>query len=279
MDTLQFHFLRHSSHISKFPKTSTFPCRIMSTALSILGPNGNQPTNSRRSAGRAHCINKKKNEEIGSEEWLAKASPMEVLGLQDEDSLTLTEDDIKAAFRAKVKEFHPDVYKGSRNASSIVQHVIQAYEILMNHISQGGYVQRKSSDPFEEPECEALDIFVNELLCIGKGCLDSCVKRAPHAFSYASDTGCARAITQGQGDNYQVQLAVGQCPRNCIYYITPAQRVILEELLARALERAYYSTEASMLESLIAQANFENNRYQGSTKRNSKHSTKWVDWF
>lgn len=24
-------------------------------------------------------------------------------------------------------------------------------------------------DPFDEPECEALDLFVNELLCVGKG--------------------------------------------------------------------------------------------------------------
>ena len=24
-------------------------------------------------------------------------------------------------------------------------------------------------DPFEKPECEALDLFVNEALCVGKG--------------------------------------------------------------------------------------------------------------
>lgn len=28
---------------------------------------------------------------------------------------------------------------------------------------------RECLDPFEEPECEALDVFVNEFLCIGKG--------------------------------------------------------------------------------------------------------------
>ncbi|KAH9314165.1 hypothetical protein KI387_022792, partial [Taxus chinensis] len=67
-----------------------------------------------------------------------------------------------------VKEFHPDIYKGPSNASTIVQRVIQAYEILMKRVSRGEYIQRKSSDPFEDPECEALDIFVNELLCIGK---------------------------------------------------------------------------------------------------------------
>lgn len=28
---------------------------------------------------------------------------------------------------------------------------------------------RECLDPFDEPECEALDLFVNEILCIGKG--------------------------------------------------------------------------------------------------------------
>ncbi|KAJ6434428.1 hypothetical protein OIU84_018025 [Salix udensis] len=35
----------------------------------------------------------------------------------------------------------------------------------------------------------------------------------------------------GHGEDYQVQLAVGQCPRSCIHYVTPSQRVILEEFL------------------------------------------------
>ena len=28
---------------------------------------------------------------------------------------------------------------------------------------------RECIDPFEKPECEAFDIFVNEVLCVGKG--------------------------------------------------------------------------------------------------------------
>jgi hypothetical protein len=38
---------------------------------------------------------------------------------------------------------------------------------------------RNNVDPFDEPECEARDIFVNELLCIGTGtcsCIVSVVK-------------------------------------------------------------------------------------------------------
>ncbi|KAL4559953.1 hypothetical protein LXL04_032099 [Taraxacum kok-saghyz] len=33
-------------------------------------------------------------------------------------------------------------------------------------------------DPFDAPECEAFDIFVNESMCAGKGCPYSCVKTA-----------------------------------------------------------------------------------------------------
>ena len=40
----------------------------------------------------------------------------------------------------------------------------------------------------------------------------------------------------GQGEDYAVQLAVGQCPRNCIYWVTPMQRVVLEELLERYVD-------------------------------------------
>lgn len=273
MAMTQLHFLGHSPFfIPQVPKFYRILPILPMSAFPSDGQYWCQRAR-RKQRGRVNCSD---NKEIGSEEWLARANPLEVLGLQDED---YTEDEIKAAFRAKVKEFHPDVYKGPGNASSIVQRVIKAYEILIKRISQGEYIQRSNSDPFEEPDCEALDIFVNEFLCIGKGCPYSCVKRAPHVFSYAPDTRCARAVTQGQGEDYQVQLAVGQCPENCIFYVTPSQRVILEELLARALESNDYLNEASMLESLIARANFENNRYQGRPKRNTKQSTKWVDWY
>lgn len=37
----------------------------------------------------------------------------------------------------------------------------------------------------------------------------------------------------GSSEDDLVQLAVGQCPRKCIYYVTPSQRTILEDILAR----------------------------------------------
>jgi ferredoxin len=109
------------------------------------------------------------------------------------------------------------------------------------------------------------------------GCPYSCVKRAPHAFAFADDTGTAHASSQGHYDDYNVQLAVGQCPRKCIYYVTPCQRTILEEILASVLMTPYDLSEAAVLDSLLSKAMFENNRYK-KPKRETKSSSDYVDW-
>nr|POF26891.1 hypothetical protein CFP56_37668 [Quercus suber] len=186
-----------------------------------------------------------------------------------------------------VKQFHPDVNRDLADSDSMIRRVIEAYEILSNY-SRSEIIERECIDPFEKPECEAFDIFVNEVLCVGKGCPYSCVKRAPHAFSFAS-TGSARVSSQvprqlmvelnRHGEDYQVQLAVGQCPRSCIHYVTPSQRIILEELLDSILSVPYNSSaEAELLYSLLVKAKFENNRYQ-KPKKQPKTSTQHVDWF
>jgi ferredoxin len=179
----------------------------------------------------------------------------------------------------QVKEFHPDVYKGPGNADAITQRLIRAYQLLTNDVERTAY--RKSTDPFDDPECEAEDVFVNELNCIGQGCPYSCVARAPDVFSFAANTGCARAVSQeGTGQDYRVQLAVGQCPRNCIHWVTPLQRTVLEDILEQALQGTMFSTEALMLEALVARAKYENGRYQPpKQKRKPKGSNEWVDWF
>ncbi|CAJ1960868.1 unnamed protein product [Sphenostylis stenocarpa] len=207
---------------------------------------------------------------------LSSASAYAVLGLDPLCSAA----DMKAAFRAKVKQFHPDLNRDSNAAYSdaMIRRVIEAYRILSN-CTPSQLIESECLDPFDTPECEAFDIFVNQLLCVGEACSSSCVKRAPHAFTYASSTGTARASSQGHGDDYQVQCAVGQCPRSCIHYVTPSQRILLEELLNSILEAPYdTSAEADLLYSLITKAKFENNRYQ-KPKRQPKASNQHVDWF
>ncbi|CAL9003403.1 unnamed protein product [Prunus brigantina] len=177
----------------------------------------------------------------------------------------------------EVKQFHPDVNRTGKDCDMMIRRVIQAYEMLSNY-SRSEIIERECVDPFDNPECEAFDVFINEVLCIGKGCPYSCVQRAPHAFTYASN-GTARAASPGVGDDYQVQLAVGQCPRSCIHYVTPLQRIILEELLDSILNMPYDSSaEADLLYSLIVKARFENNRYR-KPKKQPKASTQHVDWF
>ncbi|KAF7805119.1 chaperone protein dnaJ C76, chloroplastic [Senna tora] len=206
---------------------------------------------------------------------LSTASAYAVLGVDPECSIA----ELKAAFRAKVKQFHPDVNKDGGNSDTMIRRVIQAYEILSSY-SRSEIIERECLDPFDSPECEAFDLFVNEVLCVGKACPNSCVKRAPHAFTYVSSTGTARAASQGHGEDYQVQLAVGQCPRSCIHYVTPSQRIILEELLDSILDAPYYDTssEADLLYSLITKAKYENNRYQ-KPKKQPRTSSQHVDWF
>ncbi|KAL8545600.1 hypothetical protein ACS0TY_005652 [Phlomoides rotata] len=184
---------------------------------------------------------------------------------------------LKAAFRTKVKEFHPDVARDAQNSDAMIRRVIQAYEILTD-CSKSEIIERECMDPFDQPECEAFDLFVNEDLCFGKGCPYSCVDTAPHVFRFSSVTGTAHAASQGHGEDYRVQRAVGLCPRSCIHYVTPSQRIILEELLDSIMDMPYdTSAEAEFLYALILKAKYENHRYQ-SPKKKGKVSGKHVDW-
>ncbi|KAI4379040.1 hypothetical protein MLD38_016442 [Melastoma candidum] len=186
--------------------------------------------------------------------------------------------ELKTAFRSKVKQFHPDVNRAGGGTDVMIRRVIQAYEMLSCY-SRPEIIERECSDPFDNPECEALDVFVNELLCIGKACPYSCVKTAPYAFTFTTARGTARATSQGNEENYKIQVAVGQCPRSCIHYVTPSQRVILEELLDSIMDVPYdTSAEADLLYSLIIKAKFENNRFT-RLKKQSTSSTKQVDWY
>ncbi|XP_073151237.1 uncharacterized protein [Henckelia pumila] len=186
---------------------------------------------------------------------------------------------LKAAFRIKVKQFHPDVMRDGQNSDAMIRRVIQAYEILSNY-SKSEIIERECMDPFDQPESEAIDLFVNEVLCIGKGCPYSCVNSAPHAFKFSSLSGSASAASQGHDENYRVRLAVSQCPRSCIHYVTPSQRIILEELLAGIIGMPYdTSAEADLLYSLIVKAKYQNNRYTSPKNKNAKVSSKHVDWF
>ncbi|EPS66550.1 hypothetical protein M569_08225, partial [Genlisea aurea] len=179
--------------------------------------------------------------------------------------------EIKAAFRSKVKQFHPDLNRDRKQSDIMVRHVIQAYEILSNY-TKSEIIERECIDPFDQPECEAFDVFVNQALCLGPGCPYPCVATAPHAFSFCSETETAQATFKGsrrydgeeeEEEGYLIQVAASQCPKKCIHFVTPLQRMILEELLQSILIKPYdTSAEADLLYSLIVKAGYANNRYQ-----------------
>lgn len=125
-------------------------------------------------------------------------------------------------------------------------------------------------------------------------------------------TSSQATVLPGTGEDYQVQAAVAQCPRSCIHYVTPSQRIVLEELLdrcehfsgfmlrfdrgfsnVRLLTKVYSallfccsiidapydtSAEADFLYSLIVKARFENNRYR-KPKKQPRSSSEHVDWY
>ncbi|XP_023523020.1 uncharacterized protein LOC111787126 [Cucurbita pepo subsp. pepo] len=45
---------------------------------------------------------------------------------------TCSESELKAAFRAKVKQFHPDVNRDGNYSDSMIRRVIQAYEVAIH---------------------------------------------------------------------------------------------------------------------------------------------------
>ncbi|CDY18793.1 BnaAnng02580D [Brassica napus] len=211
--------------------------------------------------------------ERNRENPLSTSSPYSILGVEPNCSPL----ELKAAFRAKVKQYHPDVNREGSSSDVMIRRIIQAYEVLTN-TSRAEIIEGECLDPFDNPECEALDVFVNEVLCFGKRCSYPCFKTASHVFSCDS-TGTARAMSQGRGEDYRVQSAVNQCPRSCIHYVTPSQRIILEELLDSVLDKPYdCSAEAELLYALIVKAQFENNRYRKPKKKQPESSSKHVDW-
>ncbi|GBG80688.1 hypothetical protein CBR_g31147 [Chara braunii] len=211
-------------------------------------------------------------EEVGI---LASTDPFEILGLPEECSV----EDVKSAFRAKVREYHPDVYEGKFDANALSQQLIKAYKALLGELEGADFQRLRETNPFKEPEGPATCLFVNQLRCIGKGCRYSCVERAERAFKFSEETGRARASDVADVDDYNVQLAVGQCPELCIHIVTPRQKSVLESLLGSVINGVASPAEAGLeLDGLLAKACFENGRERRS-KRVVKRSEKYVDWF
>ena len=205
----------------------------------------------------------------------ASLTPHEVLGVPVGASAA----EIKAAFRSKLKTTHPDV-NASADAAEATLRLVRAFELLSSETAE--LRGPNGGDPFAEPEGEASDVFVNELRCQGRACTSCCVDKAPQVFQFAEDTGAARAVTGWSNSgvrDYDMRVAVGQCPTECIHWVTPRQRAVLDaELLSAREGRTSLDALGERCAELLARARFENGRERGP-KRTPKASTQYVDWF
>eukprot|EP00242_Pyramimonas_sp_CCMP2087_P000743 CAMPEP_0198230292 /NCGR_PEP_ID=MMETSP1445-20131203/114585_1 /TAXON_ID=36898 /ORGANISM="Pyramimonas sp., Strain CCMP2087" /LENGTH=240 /DNA_ID=CAMNT_0043910823 /DNA_START=388 /DNA_END=1111 /DNA_ORIENTATION=- len=224
----------------------------------------------------------------------ANITPYEFLGVEP----GCAAEEAKEAFRDKMKIYHPDVYKGTSDASRITARLLLAYDIIKDEVGSGGqlgslgnYAAGKFAeldpDPFGDPKGPVDRIFVNELKCIGRSCYSSCVDKMPEYFEYNAETARARctstdAIGDAIGEDegaYKLFVAVSQCPRTCIHYVTKGQQKVLQEMLQGAVDGTNSVNEVDFrLFELITKAEYENGR-ERKPKRKPKRSSKWVDWF
>lgn len=186
---------------------------------------------------------------------------------------------IKRAFRAKLRRMHPDVSSSPTAGEETVQ-LVAAYDLLLASADTSAGAASDAADPFDEPEGEATCVFVNELRCVGRRCFSSCVAAAPSAFAWAEDTGAARCVAQGVASEYDLRRAVGQCPVECIAYVTPRQLALLEAILKSGRERRDdLNVVGERLTVLLATAKFENGRYRGPRTRTPRATDNYVDWY
>jgi len=191
--------------------------------------------------------------------------------------------EVKSAFRRSLLRLHPDV-NARESANADTRRLIAAYRLLSGSTSRvaGG---APLADVFRWPECEAEELFVNELRCVGvRRCSSSwcagvtarlqvshagprSVAAAPSTFMLAADTGAARVHLSGAGDDgdYALRCAVGQCPTNCIHYLTLAQLARVQAELERAKGGEVFCAGAE-LDSLLAAANYQNRRFSGASR-------------
>ena len=210
--------------------------------------------------------------------------------------------DVKAAYRARMKRYHPDVYEGDGDAEAMSRRVLAAYAAVLGDEATDARWSRRPSDvpprssddadPFDSPEGPADVAFVDPFLCRGRACPPycCCVERHPAGFEWTRE-GVARltrdAASWGElvRDDaeraaYDMHLAVGQCPTEAIAWVTPRQREALEALVDEATATGDAEGAARRLRELLAKAAFENGRAAApAMRRRPKRSGRWVDWY
>ena len=191
---------------------------------------------------------RERSREVAGPRHLQGAAPSdyyELLGVECGASF----EEVKAAYRGKVRIAHPDVNGGCDGAllmllgeaSSVLldQDLRQVYDAALAAAKarkeeaasglQVGYtgVSISGWGPFAGPD-EGRAVFVDEATCIG--CM-SCTQLAPDTFFLESDHGRARVQLQWGNALSDIEAAIGSCPVDCIHVIPKEQLPLLEHCM------------------------------------------------
>jgi hypothetical protein len=137
-------------------------------------------------------------------------TPWEVLGVDASDgaSFNPTVGEARAAFRRQIRSYHPDVYRGSGDATAQTKILVAALRAVLDDAPRTRSTSTSTrgatdeniaknaddADPFKFPESHADSVFVNPFVCRGRSCPSycCCVRTAPFAFEWVGETGKAR---------------------------------------------------------------------------------------
>ena len=156
-------------------------------------------------------------------------------------------EEVKAAYRGKVRIAHPDVNGGCDGALLMLlgeasrvlmdQELRQVYDAALEAAKarretsalQVGYTGESVSGwgPYAGPN-EVRAVFVDEATCIG---CKSCTQLAPDTFALESDHGRARVALQWGDPQGDIEAAIGSCPVDCIHVIPRTQLPLLEHCM------------------------------------------------
>ena len=127
-------------------------------------------------------------------------------------------------------------------------------------------------DIFRYPTGPAIHTFVNNVYCLGSTCpqWSCCVNTCPNAFQFKEVSGTVKAARKesmgatlgcGEEADYRLHLAVGQCPQNCLYFVSKDQQAYLEHI-QNQMEWEDNSVQME-IDTLVSISEFENGRWQG----------------
>lgn len=142
--------------------------------------------------------------------------------------------EIKKAYYALMRDFHPDLYV-TEDSTDLCVLLNEIYETLMDPDKRALYdtlsgFSLNSVNPFKDRSYEPDQAFVDEVNCIGCG---KCVRACPASFYIEpSKYGRARVVAQGASSIEEIEIAMETCPVDCIHWVTSPQLSLLETALS-----------------------------------------------